>query len=176
MYRFISRILLLGCYFLPCMFFFHKCTGTKYYSAYNKVEYLVVKDKVASTLWGRDLDSIKALDNKTLRERIFTIVTKPTECSASGIGAIFFAKDKWANFFIFLSIFLSKILFFNLFLKFNLLDIYLLIANIVSVIAFICISHFTQVTLLYGIYVLFSFLLILLGLEVFTYKRKINST
>ncbi len=171
MYRLTSRVLLLGCYFLPCMFFFQKCTGTKYYAAYNKNEYLAVKDKVASTQWGRNIDSMRALEVKSVKERVFNTITKPIPCSASGIGAIIYAKDKWANFFILISIFISKILLINVFIKSKMLDLSLLTANIISVIAFICISYYTQVTLLYGIYVLLFWLLILLGIEVYSYRR-----
>jgi hypothetical protein len=151
------------------MFFFQKCTGTKYYTAYNTSEYLAIKDKVSPTQWGRNLDSLRALDAKTMGDRFFDKVTKPTDCSASGIGAIFYAKDKWANFCMFLSIFLSNMMLVNVFIRHKILDIYLLIANIISVIAFICICHFTQVSLLYGIYIILFFLLILLGIEIYSY-------
>lgn len=166
-----ARIATWLCYFLPFIFFFQKCTGAKYYAAYNYDEYLHIKDNVPTTQWGRNVDSLRALEVKSFSQKLFSKALKPTNYSASGFGAVMYAKDKWANFFIICSIILTQLLCLTAILRKHKIDTSLLSLNTFIVIAFILVNYYTKVTLQYGVFVLLAALLIQLFFEIMNTRK-----
>jgi hypothetical protein len=178
------RFLTVLSYFLPFSFFLITCNNGEAKIAYNQAE----ADKIAaeqsvsqqaipqkdstiekdSLLAGLADDYAKDTTHKVdvkreplFSERLEKFVVAPTDSSLSGLGSALYYKNIAGRIFIAISILLS--LLYWLFYKWLLRKswvIWVLVLNLFSVLAFIITCFLSEVTPLYGIWVLFVFLLI----------------
>jgi hypothetical protein len=178
------RFLTVLSYFLPFSFFLITCNNGDAKIAYNQAE----ADKIAaeqsvsqqaipqkdstiekdSLLAGLADDYAKDTTHKVdvkreplFSERLEKFVVAPTDSSLSGLGSALYYKNIAGRIFIAISILLS--LLYWLFYKWLLRKswvIWVLVLNLFSVLAFIITCFLSEVTPLYGIWVLFVFLLI----------------
>ena len=178
------RFLTVLSYFLPFSFFLITCNNGEAKIAYNQAE----ADKIAaeqsvsqqaipqkdstiekdSLLAGLADDYAKDTTHKVdvkreplFSERLEKFVVAPTDSSLSGFGSALYYKNIAGRIFIAVSILLS--LLYWLFYKWLLRKswvIWVLVLNLFSVLAFIITCFLSEVTPLYGIWVLFVFLLI----------------
>jgi phosphoglycerol transferase MdoB-like AlkP superfamily enzyme len=105
-------------------------------------------------------------NHKTFSERLFIEIISPARSSVSAVGVVLFYKDRAGKIFIVTSMLLSLILFIGYrWIKSKKIICYGLLINIISVSAFICDSFFSDVTLLYGAWVLLFLLIVQVILE-----------
>ena len=178
------RFLTVLSYFLPFSFFLITCNNGEAKIAYNQAE----ADKIAaeqsvsqqaipqkdstiekdSLLAGLADDYAKDTTHKVdvkreplFSERLEKFVVAPTDSSLSGFGSALYYKNIAGRIFIAVSILLS--LLYWLFYKWLLRKswvIWVLVLNLFSVLAFIITCFLSEVTPLYGTWVLLVFLLI----------------
>jgi hypothetical protein len=188
------RILTLACYFLPFIFFFSTCVDGVGRTAYNKADAIKnEKDKVIAEK--KDLieaaanlvaDKITVSDSgvETTSETIKLLenaddawLLNPTLSSASAIGFVLMYDDAFPRLMVFLSALLSLLTFLMWrFLKRKGWVVYIIGANLFSVVAFMMYCFASNVTVLYGAYLLVFLLIVQLLSTLQDKKKQINAT
>lgn len=188
------RILTLACYFLPFVFCFTTCVDGVGRTAYNRADAIAnEKDKVIAEK--KDLleatanliaDKITVSDSaiettsetiKLLQEGDDAWLLNPTLTSVSAIGFVFTYENALPRIVIALSAFFSLICFFVWpWLKRKGFSVYLLSGNLFLLIIFFLYCLFSNITVLYGVYVLIFLLLVQLLSAVLDKRNKINPT
>ena len=177
------RFLTVLCYFLPFSFFLITCNNGEAKIAYNQAEAdkiaaeqavsqqaitpkdsTIEKDSLLDGLaddYAKDTTHKEAAKRAPLfSERLEKFVVAPTDSSLSGFGSALYFKNRAGRIFIAISILLS--LLYWLFYKWvfrKSLAIWLLLANLLSMAAFIITCYLSNVTPLFGAWVLLVLLI-----------------
>jgi len=177
------RFLTVLCYFLPFSFFLITCNNGEAKIAYNQAEAdkiaaeqavsqqaitpkdsTIEKDSLLAGLaddYAKDTTHKEAAKREPLfSERLEKFVVAPTDSSLSGFGSALYFKNRAGRIFIAISILLSIL--YWLFYKWvfrKSLAIWLLLANLLSMAAFIITCYLSNVTPLFGAWVLLVLLI-----------------
>jgi hypothetical protein len=194
--RFTLRLVTIFCYFLPFTFFLSTCNNlTDIRFPYNQKEAdsnllnaqqfesptynstqiendttsLIQASIIAQKNSSDTTQVIQASTDTTssLSDKLIQKILFPTKTSLSGIGSVFYFKNLTGKIAIALNLIISLILLaaFKI-LKSTKTKLYLLSAGVLCLVIFIIDSYISHVTLLYGIWILFTLLLLQLKNEI----------
>ncbi len=194
------RILILLCYFMPFTFFFQTCVGVHLTIAYNEKDAAKDLQYAITTPYayeGITVDTITNTDtviytkplyhnaefyekfnrsDLSLQEKIACRIYLPTDKSLSGISSISFYKNLTGQILIGISLFFSIILLISFKLKNRKIKLYLIVANILSLIAFIIVGFISEVTVLWGCWLLLILLILLFIVERYNLNFQLKNT
>ena len=197
--RFTFRLLTILCYFLPFTFFLSTCNnGLELRFSYNQKEAdsnlileqsatststvdttlndtsiaTVQADTIEQTKLNDTMQLVSDANNKDdVGDKLFRKLMMPTEKSLSGIGSIFYYKNLTGKIVMAISLLVSLIFLFAFkFLKLK-TRLYLLLTGVLCLLTFIVDSFFSDVTLLFGTWLLL-FLLVLQLIKEFNDRKK----
>jgi hypothetical protein len=193
------RLLTLLCYFLPFTFFVVTCNGLELRMAYNKQEakeneaaamQAEVVDTTAANTTQTNIaglvDSSKAVTFATnigdstqhepapnnkgeLWQEVLSKILAPTETSLSAVGSIFYYKNLTGQVLVAISFLLSLMLTLRI-PRNKAFTHYALVVNILCLIGFVIDSVVSDVSLRWGVWLLFALLSLQLGIE--SYDRR----
>lgn len=188
------RILTLACYFLPFVFWFTTCVDGGGRTAYNRADAIAnEKDKViaekkdlleatANLIAEKITVSDSAVETtsetiKLLEEGDDAWLLNPTITSVSAIGFVIMYENALPRIVVALSALISLLSFFIWpLLKRKGIGVYFLLGNLFLLVVFFLYCLFSNITVLYGVYVLAFLLLVQLLSAIQDKRNKINPT
>lgn len=186
------RFLTLTCYFLPFVFYFSTCVDGIGKSAYNKAD-AIANEKEKILVEKKDVIKAAAnavVDNVSVTDSSFVLTSEtlemlensgddwyltPTFTSLSAMGVVFAFENSFGPIIVVISFFLSLITFLLWrFFSRKGIGIYIISANVLTMLAFAIMCWLSNITLLYGAYMVLFLLLVQLLTEI-QKRKKINS-
>lgn len=183
-FKFALRLLTIICYGLPCVFWFVSCDSMEFKYAYNQKDAdqlaMQAQTKMAEAMGGdtanvevkrmfAEMSEDSLVGRRTKFEQIVYKVIRPAKNSISALGAIVYFKNVVGKVSMAASFFISLFLLIAFrFLKTQLVIKNLLIINLLFLNVFIVDSFFSDVALLWGMWVLFIVVFLQVSIEVRT--------
>lgn len=182
--KLVLRILTIICYGLPCVFWFVSCDSMEFKYAYNQrdADLLAMKTqaKMEEAMGGdtanvevkrmfAEMSEDSLVKRRANFDQIVYKIIRPVKNSISALGAIVYFKNVAGKVAMAASFFISLFLLIAFrFLKTKLVVKNLLIINLLFLNVFIVDSFFSDVALLWGMWVLFIIVFLQVAIEVRT--------